>query len=146
MPKSAKVLVVANRTAASDELLQALQDRAAKGPASFTLVAPATPRGRTWILGPDAGQLEEAQEEAQENMQAAVKRLRAAGLEVEGRIGDPDPVAAAQDAVNEEDFDEVVVSTLPSHMSKWLGLDVPHRVERATGLPFTHVSASDAPA
>ncbi len=138
--------MVANRTAASDELLQALRERAEEGPAHFTLVAPATPRGRSWILGPDRGQLEEAQREAQAHMDAALKRFSDAGLEAEGQVGDPDPVAAAGDAANIEVFDEVVISTLPHHMSKWLKVDVPHRVGRVTGLPCSHVHASDAPA
>ena len=77
-------------------------------------------------------------------MQNAVERLRSAGLEVaDGKVGDPDPAAAVQDLVNFESFDEVVVSTLPGGISKWLKLDLPHRVERITGLPVSHVVASE---
>ena len=133
-----KVLVVANRTAESDELLDALTRRAQEGPVSFTLLVPATPHGVAWAADMHAGS-----DEAEAHMRRAVERLRAAGLQVEGRVGDPDPVAAVEDVVNFDTFDEAIVSTLPVHLSKWLKLDLPHRVERATGLPVTHVVASE---
>jgi hypothetical protein len=59
-------------------------------------------------------------------------------------VGDPDPIAAVQDEVNFASYDEIVVSTLPGGISKWLKLDLPHRVERTTGLPTTHVLAQEA--
>jgi hypothetical protein len=76
-------------------------------------------------------------------MQSAVDALRGEGLEIEAKLGDPDPVAAVEDAVNFGSYDEIIVSTLPTHLSKWLKLDLPHRVERATGLPVKHVLASE---
>lgn len=133
-----KVLVVANRTAESDELLDALKQRAEDGPASFTLLVPATPHGVAW-----AADMHSGSGEAEEHMRRAVERIRAAGLEVDGRVGDPDPIAAVEDAVNAESYDAAIVSTLPTHLSKWLKLDLPHRVERVTGLPVTHVVASE---
>src|SRR2546423_1404810 len=82
--------------------------------------------------------------EAEAHVRAAVERLRGEGLEVDdGKVGDPDPVAAVEDAVNFKDFDEIIVSTLPKHLSKWLKVDLPHRVERATGKPVTHVTATE---
>ena len=68
---------------------------------------------------------------------------RAARGRVEGLVGGPDPFDAVERAVHEGDFDEIIVSTLPKHLSKWLKLDLPHRVERATGKPVTHVTASE---
>jgi hypothetical protein len=136
----ARVLVVANRTAESPELLQALQERAAEGPISITLVVPATPHGIVWAADMHAGG-----DEAAAHRERAVATVRAAGLEVaDGRVGDPDPLAAVEDAVNLEGFDEIVVSTLPGGISRWLKLDLPSRVERATGLPVRHVIASEA--
>ncbi|MEA2308071.1 MAG: hypothetical protein QOI65_357, partial [Thermoleophilaceae bacterium] len=70
------------------------------------------------------------------------ERLRGAGLEIEGEIGDPDPVAAVQDAANARKYDEVIVSTLHKHVSKWLKLDLPSKAAHATGLPVSHVEAS----
>ena len=140
MQESAHVLVVANRTADSDELLAALDERAQRGPARFTLLVPATPHGVAWAADMNSGSTE-----ATAHMQHALQRLRDAGLEVvDGVVGDPDPVGAVQDLLNAGGrFDEVVVSTLHRHLSRWLKLDLPSRVERSTGLPVTHVEAHD---
>jgi len=135
----ANILVVANRTAESPELLEALKRRAAEGDAVFSLLVPATPHGVAW-----AADMHSGGGEAEQHMENAVERMRAEGLEVSaGKVGDPDPVAAVQDEVNFTKYDEIVVSTLPGGISKWLKLDLPHRVERATGLPVTHVTASE---
>ncbi len=141
MSEKARVLVVANRTAASDELLEAVVKRVEKGPAEFFLVVPATPRGASWITD-----INTASVAAQESLQAAHARWQDVGIENMGRTGDPDPLAAATDAVNDGEFDEVIVSTLPKHVSKWLHLDLPHKVAHATGLPTEHVSAHESKA
>ena len=132
----ASVLVVANRTAGSDELLDALRERAARGPARFHLVVPATARGVSWIADMNAGG-----DAAEHDLEGALERLRQAGLDADGTIGDPDPVAAVQDAANEARYDEVIVSTLHKHVSRWLKLDLPRKAAHATGLPVTHVQA-----
>src|SRR4051794_17202750 len=136
LPSAAeRVLVVANRTAASDELVQAMKERAARGPARFTLVVPATPHGLAWAADMSAGTAEAAGQ-----LRAAEARLRAAGLELGGaRLGSPDPIAAVLDAVNFARYDEVIVCTLPRRVSRWLRLCLPYRVERVTGLPVAHV-------
>lgn len=137
-PKT-QVLVVANRTAESDELIGALCERAERDDVRFTLLVPATPHGVAW-----AADMHSGSEEAEAHMNRAIDRLRALGLDVDGSIGDPDPVAAVQDLVNAGNhFDEVVVSTLPVHLSRWLKLDLPHRVERSLGLPVRHVEAEE---
>ena len=134
-----KVLVVANRTADSDELLEALRKRSSSGgPVAFTLLVPATPQG---LAG--ATDMRSGREAARQQLDAAVTRLRDAGLEVDGVVGDPDPCAAVKDTWDPAEFDEIVVSTLPTHTSKWLQLDLPHRVGRMTGVPVRHVVASE---
>jgi hypothetical protein len=101
---------------------------------------PATPHGVAW-----AADMHSGSDEAEAHVRAAVERLRSEGLDVDdGIVGDPDPVAAVEDAVNFKEFDEIVVSTLPKHVSKWLKLDLPHRVQRVTGKPVVHVTASEA--
>jgi hypothetical protein len=125
------ILVVANRTAGSDELLEALLARAERDTASFTLLVPAQ------TLGP------QGRDEARATMDAAVERLRGAGLEVEGRVGGADPVHAVTDVWDPKRFDEVIVSTLPGAASKWLQVDLPHRVARMTGVQVTHVLAEE---
>lgn len=131
----ARILVVANQTCESPELLEALKARAAQGDAEFFLVVPAS--GHSMIekaTDPDA-----AAAETVTHLDHAVKRFREEGLTVEGQLGDGDPIAAVQDAVNFNEFDEAIVSTLPARASKWLKMDLPTRVERTTGLPVTHV-------
>jgi hypothetical protein len=136
----ASVLVMANRTAESPELLEALKTRAGQGECEFTLVIPSTPHGLAWAADQSAGE-----SEAEHHRKAFVDELRDEGLDVrDAKVGDPEPLAAAQDACNQEDFDEVIVSTLPLHLSKWLRVDLPRKVRAATGLPVTHVVASDA--
>ena len=133
-----EILVVANQTAESDELLGALKARSDEGECEFTLLVPATPHGVSWAADMFAGK-----QEAEDHLQAMVKRLRDIGLPVkEAKVGDPDALAAIQDVCNFDSYDEVIVSTLPLHLSKWLKLDLPHKVEHATGLPVLHVEAS----
>src|SRR5919112_4995468 len=114
LPSAAeRVLVVANRTAASDELVQAMKDRAARGPARFTLVVPATPHGLAWAADMSAGI-----PEARRQMALAAERLAETNLWIDDiRLGSPEPMAAVQDATNFERFGEVIVCTLPSRMS-----------------------------
>jgi hypothetical protein len=134
--QKASVLVIANRTAGSDELLEALKERAQSGAAQFHLVVPATARGVSWVADMHAGS-----DAAEHDLEGALEKLRGAGLEVDGEIGDPDPVAAVQDAANSATYDEVIVSTLHKHVSRWLKLDLPSKAAHATGLPVTHVEA-----
>ena len=142
----AHVLVLAEKTADSDGLLEALRERAAAGPVEFTLVVPAEPdtsgapdAAVADLEMPDASA---SSSELEEELSAAVERLRSAGLDVsEGRVGDADPVAAVADAVNFGDFDDIIVSTPPTHLTRWLKLDVAHRIEGMTDLPIKHVTA-----
>jgi hypothetical protein len=137
---SAKVLVVANRTAESPELLEALKDRAGEGDCTFTLLIPATPQGLAWAADMHAGG-----DEAERHRQAFLDELREEGIDVDdAKVGDPDPLAAIQDICNFDQYDEVIVSTLPLHISKWLKIDLPHKVGHATGLPVKHVVANSA--
>jgi hypothetical protein len=122
------VLVVANVTATSDELLAALKERAERGACRYTLVMPRS--------GPDAEQ----------HLSDALETMRKAGLgKVSGKTGDPDPVVAAMELWDPMQFDEIVVSTLPTGMSRWLGLDLPRRLEKLTGVPVQHVVSQPQP-
>ena len=144
MADKTRVLVVANQTAESEELLEALRARAAEGPAEFTVLIPATPHGVSWAANMFA---DKGQAEAEDHREGMAERLRRSGLDVtEAKIGDPDPLAAVQDEVNFNDYDEVIVSTLPLKLSKWLKIDLPHKVGHATGLPVRHVTANAAKA
>jgi hypothetical protein len=67
---------------------------------------------------------------------------QAAGSQVQGLLGDPAPLTAIEDAINLQGFDEVIISTLPARISRWLKLDLPSKVG-GLGLPVTTVTATD---
>jgi hypothetical protein len=134
-----RILVVANRTAESPELLEALRTRAGQGPCEFTLLVPATPHGIAW-----AADMHSAGSEAEEHRAGFVQELRDEGLDVrDAKVGDPDPLAAVCDECNFNEYDELIVSTLPLKVSKWLRVDLPRKAKAATGLPVQHVVASE---
>lgn len=120
------VLVVANVTAASDELVDALSARAQGEPTTYTFVVPATPFG-----GGRAA--------AAEQLRQALQRLRDCGLEAEGQVGHADPIVAVTDAWDPKRYDEIVVSTLPMRFSKWLHIGLPERIGKLTGAPVIHI-------
>jgi hypothetical protein len=132
MPWTTKLLVIANRTVDSDEICDAIVSRAAAGPLQVTLVAPAS-------AGPGSSRDRRAQ--TAERLERAVQRLQEAGVPVEGVVGDGDPMLAVQDAWDPRRFDEVIVATLPTGVSRWMAADLPRRVERFTGARVTRVVA-----
>ena len=139
MSEPANVLVVAHQTAATSGLLEAVRVRSARSPARFHLVVPRQPHGMHKLVDP----IEAGEQEAQEVLNDALPKLsKAAGQEVTGSIGDPDPQCAIQDAVNLGNFDEIIISTLPLGVSRWLKLDLVSKA-RALGLPVTHVAAKE---
>jgi hypothetical protein len=138
MSESVHVLVVAHQTAATERLLAAVRERARRGPASFHLVVPRQPHGMHKVVDPqDAGS-----DEAQQVLDQALPKLsEAAGAPVTGSLGDSEPLMAIQDAVNLGNYDEIIVSTLPRRVSRWLKLDLVSKT-RGLGLPVTHVEAA----
>ena len=116
-------LVVADVTASSGELVDALKGRTAGESTTFTLVVPAT-GGRAAAV---------------ERLAEALDYLRDQGLEVEGSVGHPDPLVAVIEAWDPGRHDEVIVATLPADISMWLHAGLPHRIEKLTGAPVSHV-------
>jgi GABA permease len=152
-------LVVANQTLGGDELLDAIGDRMARGPAEFWVLVPATPPTQ---LVSDFGALSgyfpisaellhaadlEARDQgvtmAKANLDTALQRLREAGATADGGVGDPDPMKAIEKAVAQKRFDEIILSTLPPGLSRWLALDLPHRVKRKIDVPLTVITAPE---
>jgi hypothetical protein len=138
MSEPTQVLVVAHQTAATPALLDAVRERAGRGPARFHLVVPRMPHGMHKVVDPqDVGA-----GEAQEVLDAALPRLsEAAGTPVTGALGDSEPLMAIQDAINLSHFDEIIISTLPLGVSRWLKLDLVSKA-RGLGLPVTHVQGA----
>lgn len=135
----ARILVVAHRTAATPALLDAVRTRAAAGPATFTLLVPNTAHGLHRVVDAE----DQSDDAAQAVLELALPLLEeAAGGKVEGLVGDPEPLSAIQDAVNLHGFDEIIVSTLPARVSRWLHLDLPSKVG-GLGLPVTTVTAKE---
>ena len=133
MDTSARVLIVANRTAATPALIDAVRERAEQGPCSFTLLVPGFPEA-----------VDPGGEEANKTLALALPLLQeAAGGEVQGAIGPPDPLLAVERALVHERYDEVIVSTLPERVSHWLKRDLPTRIERL-GVPVKVVKAKQA--
>jgi hypothetical protein len=141
MSEPAAVLVVAHQTAATAALADAVRERAARGPATFHLVVPNNPHGLHKVVDPeDAGKAE-----AQAVLNQALPVLSdAAGGEVTGSIGDAEPLMAIEDAVNLGSYDEIIISTLPRKVSRWLRVDIVSKA-RGLGLPVTHVEGREQP-
>jgi hypothetical protein len=80
-------------------------------------------------------------DEAERVLEAALPKLsEAAGGEVTGSVGDAEPLMAIQDAINLGTYDEIIISTLPLGISRWLKLDLVSKA-RGLGLPVTHIAA-----
>jgi hypothetical protein len=127
-----RLLVVANRTADSEELAAALRSRAEHADVRATIVIPAA-------LGHE--------QEARVRLEGVMADLRAHGIEASGVIGDADPVNATLDVWDPWRFDEIVLCTLPPGESTWLHVDIPHRLRRLTDATVQHVvAAAPAPA
>jgi hypothetical protein len=139
----ARVLIVAHKTAATPPLIEAVRERAQRGPARFTLLCPKAVHGITRVADPE----DAPDDEARDVLELAIPLLEeAAGSRVEGLVGVSNPLDAIQDAINLHGFDEIIISTLPTRVSKWLRLDLPHKLH-GLGLPVTTVTASErAPA
>ena len=128
-------LAVANRTASSEELLDALKARAAaetdRRERLFIVVVP--------LEGGDSG----ATRRARTRLALVLGRLREAGLTAAGMIGDPDPYTAIMNALQYFRVDDIVISTFPETKSGWLRTDLIERVRSATGKPVEHVVHPD---
>ena len=119
------VLVLANQTVVSEELLDAIRVRNAEGPASFLVVVPE---------GDDGDE-----HAADRRLRLALTELRTEGIDAHGQIVHPDPYTAAMQVAHDERVDEIIVSTFPGEKSGWLRRDLVARLRKDTGKPVQHV-------
>ena len=127
-------LIVANQTLPSPALADAVIERIRSGVTDFYVVVPATPaaKGLTWDE-------DESRRQAGARLQAFIDRLLRLDVAAAGEVGDRDPVAAVRDALRGRDVGEIVLSTLPPGISRWLGQDVPSRLRGAIPVEVTVV-------
>jgi hypothetical protein len=126
MTGSRRILVVANRTAATPLLLAEVRRHAQEADARFDL------------LIPDVA----SREEAEPTLALALPLLEeASGKPVEGLVGGPEPLEAVRRTQQAHHYDEIIISTLPEGFSRWLGRNLPRRVSEL-GVPVTVVTAS----
>jgi flavin-binding protein dodecin len=159
-----RYLVVANLTLSSPELSQAVDERIGRGPAEFHVLVPATYSDAqsaarraalmsdplTGYIAPDLMMFAEHDEDAMAAAEARladyVSRIEQAGARypVSGEIGEADPIAAISRVLGRASFDEIILSTLPAGISRWVGMDLPSRVRRTFRLPLVHITATEA--
>jgi hypothetical protein len=143
-----RYLVVANETLGGDHLKDEVRRRIAAGPSSFYVVVPNThPRDLSFLVRPSAATVASPETErratltAQSRLHQALDELRAEGVQAEGDLGDANPLTAIGDVLAEQHFDEIIISMLPSGISRWLGMDLPQQAQRKFKLPVTTVTA-----
>lgn len=146
-----RIVVVANQTLGGEHLAELIRSRVADGPVEVLLVVPATSHpdlvqalaeafAVQGGLRPPAGQ-QDARELARARATAGVHWLAGLGVDAIGEVVDPDPVPAVRERLERGDIDEVVLSTLPAGVSRWLHQDLAHRIRRLTHAPVTVVTA-----
>lgn len=156
-----RYLVVANQTLGGEALTRAIRERAESGSAHFHVVVPDTnPEDYepSWVKLVATGVREDTRDavgtdddvatagralaqRAKHRLREMIDRILEAGGEADGEIGDADPYVAVRSVLRAQDFDEVIISTMPAGVSRWLRLDLPHRVGRIFDGPVTVIEA-----
>ena len=130
-----RILIVANETLSGRALRNEISQRGHGGEALLKVVCPAlNSKIRHWTNEEDA-----ARAAAGERLQALLAHLRGEGFDVDGDIGDDDPVQAMEDGLRRFPADEVIISTHPPGRSNWLERDVVERARQRCDIRVTHV-------
>jgi hypothetical protein len=143
-----RYLIIANQTLAENELSQEIRQRLEAGPSSFYVLVPNTRAGdlaariaRSAPIAPPASLTadEQATAHAQHRLGQLLDDIGELDADADGDLGDADPIKAVGELLERRQFDEIILSTLPQPVSKWLGMDLPHRLQRRFGLPVTTI-------
>jgi hypothetical protein len=129
-----RILVVANETVAGRPLIDAVKRRADGDEVEVHVVSPQNQPKHGYVVYD-----EHVRDAAQNRLEMTVALLREAGIKADGEVMDPDPYSAAMDALGEQDYDEIIVSTHPETRSGWLRQGLVDRVQRAARRPVEHV-------
>jgi hypothetical protein len=164
-----RYLVVANQTLGGEQLINKIRECMAAGPCRFHVLVPGTAIGHvgdasvpvappassgafygaesipTTFGSAASDEEEQSRALAEARLTAELGRLWHVGAEADGEVGDADPLRAIREVLHEQEFDEIILSTLPPGASRWLRMDLPHRVERSSKLPVTHVVGPHGP-
>jgi len=154
-----RYLVVANQTIGGVELMDEVRRRITSGPSSFFVLVPTMPlaaqppvvlaAGDTGVppevladlTEVEAENLKRAEMISQSRLSELVREIRAEGVEADGEVGRSDPFKAIEETIARSGFDEIIISTLPEGVSRWLRMDVPNRAKRKFKVPVTTVTA-----
>jgi nucleotide-binding universal stress UspA family protein len=147
----ARYLVVANQTLGGDQLVHRLEELGSAGPCVLRVLVPVTQTEgfHQWDYPPidraipDASVI--ARTLAEGRLEHELTRLRRAGVEASGEVVDADPVEKVRQELATSDYDGVVMATLPRRLSRWLVMDLPHRIARASQVPVIQVESSAGP-
>lgn len=146
-----RILIVANQTIGSVELTTAVNERMSADVCRFHLLVPVPPTppsaisvglaavesaATAFMVLPDLRAL------ADERLETGLDWLRGMGGDASGEVGANDTVAVVQGIVERDGVDEIIVSTLPSRISKWLRQDLPRKIEKSVDVPVTVVTNS----
>jgi hypothetical protein len=129
-----KILVVANETVVGKPLIEAVKKRADQGPIRVHVIAPQNQPRAGYVVYEDM-----TRDAAENRLKMTVAQLKETGVEADGEVMDPDPYAATMDALGEETYDEIIISTHPETRSGWLRQGLVDRVARASGRPVEHI-------
>ncbi len=134
MSERKNILVVANETVAGKALIEAVKRHADRGDVAVHVLCPQNHPTHGHVI------YDESVRSAAENrLTMTLAQLREVGIEADGEVADPDPYSAIMDALGEEDYDEIIISTHPETRSGWLRQDLISRVQQGTRTPVEHV-------
>src|SRR3954451_13256834 len=129
-----KLLVVANETVVGKPLIDAVKKRADEGPVKVHVISPQNQPRAGYVVYEDT-----VRDAAENRLKMTIAQLEEIGVEADGEVMDPDPYAATMDALGEQAYDEIIISTHPETRSGWLRQGLVDRVARASGRPVEHI-------